>query len=89
MGPRPGPPVTGLRRGGGGLDFQTWESNEPPSAITREQPIRRVPFLNTGCYDCGVFNFGNPKTPGQWVGHVLVAMIGLFLIWWMLRIYVH
>jgi hypothetical protein len=57
-------------------------------AINREEQIAES-FLDIGCYDCGVFNFGNPKTPTQWVGHVLIAIIGLFLIWWMLRIYVH
>jgi len=36
-----------------------------------------------------VFNFGNPKTPGQWIGHVLMAIVALFLIWWLLRMYVH
>jgi len=41
-----------------------------------------------GCYDCDVFNFGNPKTPGQWIGHIVVAVIGLFLIWWMLRLFI-
>jgi len=35
-----------------------------------------------------VFNFGNPKTPGQWIGHLFVAIIGIFLIWWMLRLFV-
>jgi membrane associated rhomboid family serine protease len=35
-----------------------------------------------------VFNFGNPKTPGQWIGHIAGAIIGLFLIWWLLRVYV-
>jgi hypothetical protein len=49
-----------------------------------------VPRLaDSGCYDSGVFNFGNPKTPGQWLGHFVMAVIGLFLIWWMLRVYVH
>lgn len=35
-----------------------------------------------------MINFGNPKTPIQWIGHILVAAIGLFLVWWMLRLYV-
>jgi hypothetical protein len=35
-----------------------------------------------------VFNFGNPKTPGQWIGHIFVAIVGIFLIWWMLRLFV-
>jgi len=35
-----------------------------------------------------MFNFGNPKTPGQWIGHIAGALIALFLIWWMLRLFV-
>ena len=44
--------------------------------------------LQHGCYHYDVFNFGNPKTPGQWIGHIAVAIIGLFLIWWLLRLFV-
>jgi hypothetical protein len=36
-----------------------------------------------------VFNFGRPKTPGQWIGHIAVVIIALFLVWWMLRAYIH
>jgi hypothetical protein len=35
-----------------------------------------------------MFNFGKPKTPGQWLGHIVAAIIALFLVWWMLRLYV-
>jgi hypothetical protein len=28
------------------------------------------------------------KTAGQWIRHVVVAIIALFLIWWLLRMYV-
>jgi hypothetical protein len=44
--------------------------------------------FTSGCYDCGMFNFGNPKTPGQWIGHIVGVIIALFLIWWMLRLFV-
>jgi hypothetical protein len=40
------------------------------------------------CYDCRVFNFGKPKTPGQWIGHVLAAIVALFLLFWLVRVYV-
>jgi hypothetical protein len=30
-----------------------------------------------------------PRTAGQWIRHVVVAIIALFLIWWLLRVYVH
>jgi hypothetical protein len=36
-----------------------------------------------------MFNFGRPKTPGQWIGHLFLAVVALFLVWWLLRVYVH
>jgi hypothetical protein len=54
-------------------------------ALVIDSPQFHIP---RGCYYAEVFNFGNPKTPGQWIGHIVVAMIGLFLICWMLRVYV-
>ena len=35
-----------------------------------------------------MFRFGKPKTPGEWMIHVVGAMIALFLIWWMFRLYI-
>jgi hypothetical protein len=35
-----------------------------------------------------MFHFGNPKTPGQWLGHVVGVLVALFLIWWMLRLFI-
>jgi hypothetical protein len=35
-----------------------------------------------------VFNFGKPKTVGDWIVDVAGAIVALFLIWWMLRVYV-
>jgi hypothetical protein len=29
-----------------------------------------------------------PRTAGQWIRYVIVAVIALFLVWWMLRLYV-
>jgi hypothetical protein len=40
------------------------------------------------CYDCTVFNFGRPKTAGDWIVHVVGAIIALFLVWWLLRVYI-
>jgi hypothetical protein len=34
-----------------------------------------------------MFNFGSPKTPAQWIGHLVLAVIALFLVWWMLKTY--
>ncbi len=36
-----------------------------------------------------MFRFGRPGTPGQWLSHILIGFVALFLIWWLLRVYVH
>ena len=35
-----------------------------------------------------MFNFGKPKTAGDWIVHAIGAIIALFLVWWMLRAFV-
>jgi hypothetical protein len=35
-----------------------------------------------------VFNLGRPKTAGQGIAHFVLALIAVFLVWWMLRVYV-
>ncbi|HUO16339.1 MAG TPA: hypothetical protein VMX38_15240 [Verrucomicrobiae bacterium] len=40
------------------------------------------------CYHRHMFNFGRPKTVGDWIVHIVGAIITIFLIWWMLRMYV-
>jgi hypothetical protein len=35
-----------------------------------------------------VFNLGKPKTAGQWIVHIALVFVALFLVWWMLRVYV-
>ena len=40
------------------------------------------------CYHCRMFNFGKPKTAGDWIVHVVGAALAIFLVWWMLRLYV-
>ena len=35
-----------------------------------------------------MFNFGQPKTVGDWIVHIAGAIVALFLVWWMLRMYV-
>jgi hypothetical protein len=35
-----------------------------------------------------VNNQTEPKTVRQWIRYVIVAVIALFLVWWMLRVYV-
>lgn len=35
-----------------------------------------------------MFKLGKPETPFQWIGHIVLAVVALFLVWWMLRAYV-
>jgi hypothetical protein len=35
-----------------------------------------------------MFNFGKPKTVGDWIAHALLVAVAIFLVWWMLRVYV-
>jgi hypothetical protein len=35
-----------------------------------------------------VFNLGSPKTDGDWIVHIAGAIVAIFLVWWMLRLYV-
>ncbi len=41
-----------------------------------------------GCYHWRMFNFGKPKTVGDWIVHIAGAIVAIFLVWWMLRVYV-
>ena len=45
-------------------------------------------LFEPACYDSIVFNFGRPKTAGDWIVHIAGAIIAIFLVWWMLRLYV-
>ncbi len=44
--------------------------------------------LRGACYHCRMFNFGKPKTAGDWIIHIAGAIVAIFLVWWMLRMYV-
>ena len=55
----------------------------PDTGIARHRPSRTDP-----CYDATVFNFGSPKTAGDWIVHIAGAVVAIFLVWWMLRVYV-
>lgn len=41
--------------------------------------------MNSEVLPSHMFNFGKPKTAGDWIVHVAGALISLFLIWWMLH----
>ena len=45
-------------------------------------------LIPDACYHCVMFNFGTPKTVGDWIVHIAGGIVALFLVWWMLRIYV-
>jgi hypothetical protein len=40
------------------------------------------------CYDGRMFRFGRPSTPAGWIGHAILAVIAIALVWWMLRVFV-
>jgi hypothetical protein len=44
-------------------------------------------FASNWYYD-PVANRTEPKTARQWIRYIVVAVIALFLVWWMLRVYV-
>ena len=53
--------------------------------IVREAMLRH---LSRGCYHSRMFNFGKPKTAADWIVHIAGAIVAIFLVWWMLRMYV-
>lgn len=36
-----------------------------------------------------MFNFGKPKTAGDWLVHVVGAVIALFLVWWLIHMFAY
>jgi len=59
--------------------------NVDTADIVREAMLRH---LSRGCYHSRMFNFGKPKTAADWIVHIAGAIVAIFLVWWMLRIYV-
>jgi hypothetical protein len=35
-----------------------------------------------------MFRLGKPQSVGQWLVHIVLAIVALLLVWWMLRVYV-
>jgi hypothetical protein len=56
--------------------------------LRRAQSPPITALFESTCYDSIVFNFGNPKTPGDWIVHIAGAIVAIFLVWWLLRLYV-
>jgi hypothetical protein len=52
------------------------------------QRILNPPSCMQACYHCRMFNFGKPKTAGDWIVHIAGAVVAIFLVWWMLRMFV-
>lgn len=50
--------------------------------------INRLLKMCPSCYHDPVENRTEPRTAGQWIRYIVVAIIALFLVWWMLRSYV-
>ena len=45
-------------------------------------------FMPPDCYHRLMFNFGKPKTAADWLVHVAGAIVALFLVRGLLRLYV-
>jgi hypothetical protein len=58
-----------------------WFDSTPDAETERRNP-------QSPCYHSAVFNFGTPKTAGDWIVHIAGAIVALFLVWWMLWVYV-
>jgi len=54
----------------------------------RTNDVTEIPPSVRCLLPCDMFNFGQPKTVGDWIVHIAGAIVALFLIWWMLRVYV-
>ena len=35
-----------------------------------------------------MFQFGRPRTPLQWITHIILGIVALLLVIWMFRVYV-
>jgi hypothetical protein len=44
-------------------------------------------LAQSSCYYSCVFNLGKPKTAGDWLVHVVLGVVALFLIWWMMHMF--
>jgi hypothetical protein len=40
------------------------------------------------CYHRRMFNFGKPKSAGDWIVHIAGGIVAILLVAWMLRMYV-
>jgi hypothetical protein len=57
---------------------------DAPRLLTVSRPLHCHPT----CYDQPVDSRTEPRTARQWIRYLVVAVIALFLVWWMLRVYV-
>ena len=55
-----------------------------PSFLTPTETV----YFQSCCYHNSMFNFGRPKTSGDWIVHLAGAIVAVFLIWWMVRLFI-
>ncbi len=67
---------------------ERFESRTYYSKNPSHQCISDITLPERACYHCRMFNFGRPKTSGDWIVHIAGAIVAIFLVWWMLRVYV-
>ena len=80
-------PVNNLGRTG--LEFHGCCRNQAFTLRTGiASEIATSPRMHVNCYHVRMFNFGKPKTAGDWIVHLAGAAVAIFLVWWMLRLYV-
>jgi hypothetical protein len=64
------------------------DSKVAPESAASSSLNEPMPAESSDCYHPPMFNFGRPATPGQWIGHILLGIVALFLVWWLLRVFV-
>ena len=71
-----------------GRGFPGWGTDREEGREPRGQALAMLGRLRGACYYGRMFNFGKPQTVGDWIVHIAGAIIAIFLVWWMLRMYV-
>ncbi len=59
-----------------------------PDPAFRSLRARLPPAPSIPATIAPMFRLGKPETPGQWIAHILLAIVALFLVWWMFRVFV-
>jgi len=67
--------------------FVAAEHTQNHQVVFRPHP-KTAHTWREGLLHCCMFNFGKPKSAGDWIVHIAGAIVALFLVWFMLRMYV-